>query len=73
MELTLALHAISVDTSAADHDIVNDRKAALASNPVPLTILQATVGQNSCFVEPHSSAVLRLGKRQLVRVEELPY
>jgi hypothetical protein len=44
MELTLALHAISVDTSAADHDIVNDRKAALASNPVPLTILQATVG-----------------------------
>ena len=44
MGLTLALHAVSVDASAADHDIVDDGEAALTSNPVALTVLQATVG-----------------------------
>jgi hypothetical protein len=59
--LTLALHAISVDACADDHDIVNDGKAALTTNPVTLAVFQATVGQDSCFVESYSSAVLGFG------------
>jgi hypothetical protein len=73
MELTLALHAVSVDTGADDHDIVNDGEAALAANPVALAVLEATVRQNGCFVESHSTAVLRLGEGQLLGMEELPY
>jgi hypothetical protein len=73
MELTLALHAVPVNTGADDHDIVNDRKAALAANPIALAVLEATVGQNSGFVESHSTAVLRLGQREFLGMEELPY
>jgi hypothetical protein len=73
VELTLALHANPVDTRADDHDIVHDRKAALASDPVALAVFQATVGQDSCLVKTHSAAVLGLGQRELVGMEELPY
>jgi hypothetical protein len=71
--LTLALHAVPVDTRAAHHYIVDDRKTALAPDPVTLPVLQSTVGQDSCFVKPHPSVVLRPGEVQLFRVEELPY
>jgi hypothetical protein len=73
MKLTLALHAVPVDTGADDHDIINNGKAALAAHPVALAVLKATVGQDSCFVESHSTAVLRLGQREFLGMEELPY
>jgi hypothetical protein len=73
VELTLALHASPVDTRADDHDIVHDRKTALAADPVALAILQATVGQDGGLVKTHASAVLGLGQRELLGVEELPY
>jgi hypothetical protein len=73
VELTLALHAVPVNTRAADHDIVNDGEATLASHPITLAILQATIGQDSCLVQTHPSTMHGLGQRELVRVEELPY
>jgi hypothetical protein len=44
MKLTLTLHAIAVDTGAADHHIVDDGETALASYPIALTVPQAAVG-----------------------------
>lgn len=41
--LTLALHAMSVDADAANHDIVNNREATFAAYPIPLAIPEATV------------------------------
>jgi hypothetical protein len=41
--LTLTLHTVSVDTDAADQDIVDDREAAFAPYPITLTVLEATV------------------------------
>lgn len=43
-KLTLTLHAMPVNTGADNHDIVDDGEAALASYPVALTVLEATVG-----------------------------
>jgi hypothetical protein len=63
MKLTLTLHAIAVDTGAADHHIVDDGETALASYPIALTVPQAAVGQNSSFVKTHAPTVLRFGKR----------
>ena len=54
----MALHAIAVDTDAADQDIVNNRKAALASDPVALAIAQTTVRQDCSLVEAHAAVVL---------------
>jgi hypothetical protein len=73
MKLTLALHADPVNTRADDHNIVHDRETALASHPVALAVLQATVGQDSRLIKTHSSAVLGLGQREFLGVEELPY
>lgn len=71
--LTLALHATSIDAGATDHDIVDNRKAAFAANPVSLAVPQAAVGQDGGLVQPHSSTMFDFGKRQFLRVEELPY
>lgn len=71
-QLTLALHAVSVDTDAADQDIVDDGEAALAADPVAATVLQATVGQDGGLVEADAAAVLGLGQGQLLGMEELP-
>lgn len=51
-----------IDTGTADHDIVDDRKAALATNPVSLTVLQTAIGQYSRFVQRDTAAILCLGK-----------
>jgi hypothetical protein len=71
--LTLTLHAVPVNTNTADHDVVDYGKAALAADPVALAVLQATVGQHSCFVKADSSTVLCFRQRQFFGMEELPY
>lgn len=70
--LTLAAHAVSVDTGAADHDVVNNRKAALAANVVPLAVSDASVGQDGSLVKLHASTVLCFGEWNLSWVEPLP-
>jgi hypothetical protein len=71
--LTLALHAVPVNTGTANHDIVDNGEAALAADPVALTVLQTTVGQDGGFVKADSSAVLRFCQRQFFGMEEVPY
>jgi hypothetical protein len=63
---------MTIDRGAADHDIVDNGEAALASDPVALAVLYATVGQNGSLVEPHSPTVKLLRYRDLVGVEEVP-
>jgi predicted RNase H-like nuclease len=64
---------MSVNTSAADQDIVNNRETAFAADPVSLTVPQTTVGQDCSFVEPHAAIVLLFGQRKLIGMKEQPY
>lgn len=48
--LTLTRKILLVDGCADDHDIVDDRKAQLAANVVPIPILQSDVGQDGGLV-----------------------
>lgn len=41
--LTLAIHSLAVYRGATDHYIVDDGEAALAPDPVALTVLDAAV------------------------------
>jgi len=63
---------MAIDGNAADHDIVDDREAALASDPVALSVLDATVGQDGSLVEPHASTVELLGDWDFLGMEEVP-
>ena len=63
---------MAVDRGATDHDIVDDGETALAADPVPLTILDATVGQNGSLVESYSAAVELLCDGNLIRMEKVP-
>jgi hypothetical protein len=71
--LTLAVHSIAIDGSAADHDIVHDREAALAADPITLAILDTAVRKHRGLVEPHATVMELLCDGDLVRVEEIPY
>lgn len=70
--LTLALHAVAVDGGTADHDVVDDREAAFAANPVTLAVPDAAVGQDGRFVEPHTAVVELLRDRDFVRMKKVP-
>jgi hypothetical protein len=63
---------MTIDRGAADHDIVDNGEAALASDPVALAILDTTVRQDGSLVEPHSSTVELLCYRDLVGMKEVP-
>ena len=69
---TLAAWAVMVNTSTADHHIINDGKAALASNPFIATVLNAAVCQDRSLVESHASTMELLGYREIFWMEEFP-
>jgi hypothetical protein len=64
---------MSIDASAADKDIVDDGEAAFATDPFPLAILQAAIGQDSGLVQSHSPAVMRPGQRKFIWMKKLPH
>ena len=69
---TLAAHATAIDGGAADHDIVHDGEAALATDPVALAVPDAAVGQDGGLVEVDAATMELLGEGDLVGVEEVP-
>lgn len=72
-KLTLTAESIAIDRGAADHDIVDNGKTALATDPFALAVFDATIGQDRGLVEPNASVVELLGNGNLFRVEEIPY
>jgi hypothetical protein len=69
---TLAVHAMTIDRGAADHDIVDNGKAALASDPVALAVLYTAIRQDGSLIESHSSTVQLFRYGDLVGVKEVP-
>jgi hypothetical protein len=63
---------MSVDTGAADKDIVDDGEAAFATDPFSLAVLQAAVGQDSSLVQSDAALMVGFGQREFIRMEELP-
>jgi hypothetical protein len=64
---------VPIDAGTAYHDIVDNRKATLATDPISLAVLETTVRKHCRFVKRDSAAILCLGKMQLLGMEELPY
>lgn len=64
---------MSIDASASDKDIVDDGEATFATDPFPLAILQAAIGQDSGLVQSHSPAVMRPGQRKFIWMKKLPH
>jgi len=54
--LTLTRQSAHVDTGTNNHDIVNDCKTALATNPFTALVLYPTVCKHGCFI--HGNALL---------------
>jgi hypothetical protein len=69
---TLAAHSTSIDAGAAHHHVVDDREAALTTNPLALAVLDLAIGEDSSFVEFHASTVELPRERNLIGVEKLP-
>jgi hypothetical protein len=69
---TLAAHSTSIDAGAAHHHVVDDREATLTANPLALAVLDLAIGEDSSFVELHTSTVELPRERNLIGVEKLP-
>jgi len=61
-----------IDADAHNHDIVHDSEAALAANPLAISIPQTTVGQNCSLIEGNTSFMESLGLRELRLMKEVP-
>ena len=61
-----------VDAGADHHYIVHDGKAALATDPLPLTVQDLTVGKYGSLVQRDATLVEFAGEWLLLRVEEVP-
>jgi hypothetical protein len=64
---------MSINTSAAHQDIVDNGEAALAADPVPLAVPQAAIGQDGGLVKPYPSIVLRFCQGKFLWMEEVPH
>lgn len=71
-QLTLALHAMSINGGAANHDIVDDREAAFTADPIALAVLDAAVGQHNCLVELHASIMELFSEGDFIGMEKIP-
>ena len=69
---TLTAHSTSIDAGAAHHHVVDDREAALTTNPLALAVLDLAIGEDSGFVEFNASTVELPRERNLIGVEKLP-
>lgn len=69
---TLATWPSMVDTGAAYHYIINNRKTAFAPDPITLAVANSTIRQNSSLVESNTSAVQFFCNRYFLRMEEFP-
>ena len=63
---------LTIDASAADHDIVDDRKAAFACHVIAVTAPDIGIRKHRSLVELHATLVLLSGHGDVVRVEPLP-
>ena len=70
--LTLSLQATLVDTGATNQHIVDDGEDNLATDPIPVFIFHATVGEYCSLVHLNTSIMLGARDGQLVGVEEVP-
>lgn len=70
--LTLSFASHLIDTRTDDHNVVDYRKAALASDPLTFSILHPTVCQHSCLVHGDLFLMKLLRVRQFIFGKELP-
>ena len=61
-----------IDTRTDDHNVVDNRKAAFAANPLAFSILDSTVCQYCSLVHRHLLLVELLRIWKLILREELP-
>jgi len=71
-QLTVARGSPSVDTRTNNHDIVNDGKTALATDPLRLSVLYPTVCEDSRLVQGDTLLLELAGEGQVFGGEEVP-
>jgi hypothetical protein len=70
--LTFGFASSFVNTSANNHDIVDNGKTALAANPLASLAQHITVGQHGRLVHDNLPLMEFLSIRQFIFVEEVP-
>ena len=70
--LTFGFASSLVNTSANNHDIVDNGKTALAANPLASLAQHITVGQHGRFVHDDLPLMELLSIGQFIFVEEVP-